>query len=143
MRLILFAASLLLIRMPQAQTATVEGIVVKLGTGEPVVRAQVVLSGANGGATGSLKTATDGNGKFVVRNVPAGRYRISAAHDGYIRAEYGQRTMGGPGKTVSCTFPRTALHPANSGSLQPHHDDLPTELQSLYSTTFKPLRRKP
>ena len=56
MRWILFAASLLLIRTPQAppaqtaQTASVEGIVDKLGTGEPVIRAQVVLSGASGGA---------------------------------------------------------------------------------------------
>jgi hypothetical protein len=104
MRLILFAASLLLIHMPQAPTAqmaSVEGIVVKIGTGEPVIRAQVVLSGVNGGATGSLKTATDGSGKFVVRNILPGRYRILATRDGYIPAEYGQRSPGGSGRAVT------------------------------------------
>ncbi len=88
--------------IPQTvQTASVEGIVVKIGTGEPVFRAQVVLSVVEGPIRGTLAATTDGSGKFAVSNIPPGRYRIFASRDGYVRAEYGQRTPGGSGKVLT------------------------------------------
>jgi hypothetical protein len=83
-----------------AQTASVEGTVVKIGTGDPMPRVQVVLSTIEGPATGTLMATTDASGKFAVRNIPPGRYRIFASRDGYVRAEYGQRTATGSGKPI-------------------------------------------
>src|SRR5207244_1103114 len=85
------------------QPASVEGIVVKMGTGEPVARAQVLVSRSDPGSTVSFRAVTDGNGRFVAASIPAGRYRIFVTRDGYIRTEYGQRTLGGTGKPITLT----------------------------------------
>src|SRR5262245_18224099 len=98
MQIGLFVIALLLISAHQPQTASIEGWVVKAGTGEPVSRAQVVLSRTDGTATGSTKATTDAGGRFLLGNIPPGRYRIYATRDGYIRTEYGQRSLGGTGK---------------------------------------------
>lgn len=34
---------------------------------------------------------TDANGRFTIADVPAGRYYLSAQHEGFLRFEYGQR----------------------------------------------------
>jgi hypothetical protein len=82
-----------------AQIASVEGTVVKIGSGEPLPRVQVVLSTAEPD-TGTLVATTDASGRFAVRNIPPGRYRLFASRDGYVRAEYGQRTATGSGKPI-------------------------------------------
>jgi hypothetical protein len=62
-----------------AQTgATVEGRVVNSVTGQPVKRAMVVLHGAE-----TYLCRTDGEGRFTVKGVAAGRYQAEATHDGY------------------------------------------------------------
>src|SRR6185436_14473010 len=44
-----------------------------------------------------------GGGKFVFQNVQPGRYRLFAARDGYVRAEYGQRGPSSPGTALTLT----------------------------------------
>jgi hypothetical protein len=83
-----------------AQTASLEGTIVKMGAGDPMPRVQVVLSTVEGQTAGPLTATTDADGKFAVRNIPPGRYRIFANRDGYVRAEYGQRTATGSGKPI-------------------------------------------
>ncbi|ACU04720.1 TonB-dependent receptor plug [Pedobacter heparinus DSM 2366] len=61
----------------QAQQGyTLEGIV-KSGSGELLTGAGVVLQGSN------KSSVTDGEGKFSIRNIPAGEYRLKVKYIGY------------------------------------------------------------
>jgi hypothetical protein len=96
----LWVLALAAVLQTPAQTASLEGTVTKIGTGDPMPRVQVVLSTVEGPTTGTLAATTDASGKFAVRNIPPGRYRLFASRDGFVRAEYGQRTATGTGKPI-------------------------------------------
>src|SRR5262245_43550116 len=86
---------------PQRATASIEGIVIKLGTGEALANASVQLnmevSPEQGPGPAILprdqfhRTArSDANGHFVFENVAAGVYRLIATYEGeFVPAEYG------------------------------------------------------
>jgi hypothetical protein len=96
--------------------ASIEGIVVRIGSGEPVAGAEITLMRTGGpldapaGAGPSLaevtgfpvppSTTSDRNGRFVFNDVAAGSYRISTARNGYAKLEDGRagggRTGTGP-----------------------------------------------
>ncbi len=104
---------------PQRPTASIEGTVVKMGSGEPLAGARVALDSASTGpgeggpipcpiAMGQgpqlpercgPNTATTGaDGKFVFPAVMSGTYRIIATRNGgFVPAEYGQRSPTGEG----------------------------------------------
>lgn len=100
---------------PADSRASIEGAVIRAGTGEPLPRAQVTLIRATagiapaaaaaavaGGTAAALPAAfTDGDGKFTLNNVEPGSYRIAVARNGYARQEYGQRVFGGQGRVVT------------------------------------------
>src|SRR2546425_1217377 len=77
---------------PQRPSASIEGIVVKLGTGEPLANASVQLnmevpeqplSSANPPREQFHRTAgSDGNGRFIFDSVPPGEYRLLATYEG-------------------------------------------------------------
>jgi protocatechuate 3,4-dioxygenase beta subunit len=69
-------------------TAVVRGFVVAADNGSPIRRAQVRVFGQ--GAGNRLAT-TDPQGRFEVRDLPAGRYNISAAKGGFVSLQYGQK----------------------------------------------------
>src|SRR5262249_59410267 len=71
-------------------TASVEGIVIKLGSGEPLARATVTLwNDKNPRVVLTATTSTDGH--FAIANVQPGDYRLQASHSGpYLPADYGQ-----------------------------------------------------
>ena len=91
---------------PPAGTASVEGIVVKLGTNDPIAGADLELTFQPSPQSQSAPnsnpippyTATSGaDGKFVFRNVGAGNYKLVAARIGgsFTPGEFGQRgTLG-------------------------------------------------
>jgi hypothetical protein len=110
----------------QAPTGSIEGMVVRIGTGEPIAGARVIVARGIAGVqistggipvltpqvsasativTGSVggrpvaptSVPTDAQGRFVVTNVEAGSYRITVAANGYARQEYGQKSFGTPG----------------------------------------------
>jgi hypothetical protein len=73
-----------------AQGAAVEGSLIKAGSSERVqhARARVLLTKVDGRLEDSRTVWADDNGRFVVRNIIAGRYRLFAIGDGYVRTEY-------------------------------------------------------
>jgi hypothetical protein len=86
---------------PAADTGVIAGALTSADLGRPVRRAEVRLTSASPRATWT--TATDGNGRFTFRGLPAGEYTLFATRPGYLEMVYGaQRTGAGvPGTPVS------------------------------------------
>ena len=77
-------------------TAILRGYVVAADTGNPVRRAMVRVNSSTGG--GNSVTSTDAEGRWEVKDLPAGSYMISVSKPGYVGMAYGQRSatqMGG------------------------------------------------
>jgi hypothetical protein len=134
MRLMIFSLLLVAQQTPPAQqqtpTGSIEGVVVRIGTGEPIAGARVIVTRSAAGlptATGGIpvptppvsasatvvtgsaaarpvaptSVPTDAQGRFVVTNVAAGGYRITVAANGYARQDYGQKSFGTPGTLIN------------------------------------------
>jgi protocatechuate 3,4-dioxygenase beta subunit len=113
-----------LIVSAQAAKATIEGSVVRAGTGQPLKGATVTLrrvgAGQNRAAAldlnspdlqnrlgalltnvaGGVSVTTDASGRFTMTGVDPGDYMISAEREGFVRSEFGQRTPTGSGVAV-------------------------------------------
>ena len=76
-------------RVPETGTASITGRVVSVDTGAPVRRAEVQAS--IGGGPRPRAVLTDENGRFELRNLPAGRWMLRAAKTGFIPQQFGQR----------------------------------------------------
>jgi hypothetical protein len=85
----------------QDRLATVGGLVVEMGTGKPLPRSTVLLIGATASVGNSFPALTDGEGRFVFRDVPPGRYALTAALNGYVNAEYGRKMPDPTGRGMS------------------------------------------
>ena len=85
---------------PASGTGRIRGRVLQAGTGTPIRRAQVTLTGEQ--SVQRLVT-TDGNGRYEFSDLPAGRFTISAAKGGYLTLQYGQRRPFEPGRPVTLT----------------------------------------
>jgi hypothetical protein len=82
---------------PQAArgTAVLRGQVVAADTGTPIRRAQVRVSAQN--VREARVTITDGQGRFEIRDLAAGRYTLTASKGGFVTLQYGQRRPGESG----------------------------------------------
>ena len=69
-------------------TAIIRGTVVAADSGSPIRRAQVRASGQ--GVPPRL-ASTDAQGRFELRELPAGRYTLTASKGGFVSLQYGQR----------------------------------------------------
>lgn len=69
-------------------TASITGKVMSADTGTPIRGAEVRLS--SDGHFSRLGT-TDGDGRFVLRDLPAGEYRMTVSRTGFITMQYGQK----------------------------------------------------
>jgi len=83
-------------------TAIVRGVVVAADSGAPLRRAQVRVMSSTAPGSSSV-TQTDGQGRFEVKDLAAGRYSISASRSGYVTAQFGQRAFNQPGTPVELT----------------------------------------
>jgi protocatechuate 3,4-dioxygenase beta subunit len=81
---------------PQAARGSIDGFVVKLGTSQPVSKARVMLT-RNQGRGESYAATTESGGRFAFQNLEPGEYRLSVTRNGYVRSEYGQRSLNRPG----------------------------------------------
>src|SRR5438128_17702 len=95
--------------------ATIEGLVVNDVTGEPIAGAEVQLGVyitrsstptqpgivENTPRVPNVPVLTTGpDGKFSFKNLNPSEYRVTAAANGYIRQEYGQKAAYGIGRPV-------------------------------------------
>src|SRR4030095_6032257 len=81
------------------QTGSIEGIVLRFGTTDPISRARVQLRPTSS-PNSQIVTADEG-GKFAFRDLAPGQYRITVTRDGYAAAEYGQRSPSGSGVPIT------------------------------------------
>src|SRR5438067_1410147 len=101
MKALLLLLAMFLAQAQQAPpTGAIEGTVVKVGTTQAVSKARVTLTPVQGTATAQGVTA-DSEGKFAIRNLPAGQYRLTATRDAYVAGSYGQRGPNGSGMTIT------------------------------------------
>ena len=68
-------------------SARITGRVLAAETGTPIRRAQVRITGPDVGMKTSL---TDGQGRYEFRDLPDGRFNLSASKSGYVSIQYGQ-----------------------------------------------------
>lgn len=80
---------------PPKGTAVIKGTVTAAGTGAPIRRAQVSARSMEG--RGGGVTSTDNEGRFVIKDLPAGRFLVSANKGGFVSAQFGQRKPEDPG----------------------------------------------
>jgi len=73
-------------REPVLGTATIRGRVVALDNGAPMRRAQVRAQGVGP----PRLVSTDGNGNFELRDMPAGRWTLTASKAGFVTRRLGQ-----------------------------------------------------
>jgi protocatechuate 3,4-dioxygenase beta subunit len=89
----------------QTGSASVEGVVVKLGTNEPIAGAVAELSrpSTTPGTPDVLTMTTGDDGRFAFHNVEPGEYRLVATRPGgtWNPARYGQRDPRSPGTPLT------------------------------------------
>ena len=83
---------------PATGTALIRGVVVGGEGGAPLRRAFVRVSGAE--LREGRVASTDEQGRWEVKNLPAGRYSLSAMKAGYVSLEYGQRRPFESGRPI-------------------------------------------
>lgn len=66
----------------RGEPATIEGIVSKLGTGEPLRDVHVTATGASG----ANKVTTNAQGRFVIADLAPGTYNLDACATLFVRA---------------------------------------------------------
>lgn len=87
-------------RQSKTGTARLRGRVVAAETGGAVRRAQVRIMGPD---IGSKTAMTDAEGRFEFRDLPAGRFNLSATKSGFVTVQYGQTRPFESGKAIDLT----------------------------------------
>jgi carboxypeptidase family protein len=85
---------------PKQETCIVSGTVVKLAGSAPIKSAKVRLHSVEDQARAYAAT-TDGGGRFELKHVERGRYRLSVTRNGFVTEEYGQKTPNDPGSILT------------------------------------------
>jgi len=83
---------------PATGTGRIQGRVVAADTGVPLRRAQIRIF-ANEQRVNRMAT-TDAEGRYQIRDLPAGRYNINVARNGYVSLQFGQQRPFEPGKPL-------------------------------------------
>jgi hypothetical protein len=79
-------------------TGAIKGRVVAADNGKPMRRVQIGLSSPDFSESRTISTTAQG--VFEFKELPAGRYTLTATRSGYIRLQFGQRRPGEPGRPI-------------------------------------------
>jgi len=79
-------------------TAIMRGTIVSADSGSPIRRAEVRISSAEM-REGRVAT-TDAQGAFEIKELPAGRYSMTASKGGFVSLQYGQRRPSESGTPI-------------------------------------------
>ena len=93
---------------PQVGTARLRGRVVGGDTGMPLRRAIVRLAGQE--FREGRVASTDEDGRWELKDLPAGRYTLSASKGGYVQLQYGQRRPFEQGRPIELGDGQTLDH---------------------------------
>jgi hypothetical protein len=85
---------------PKKEDCSIAGMVVKLDGSAPLKSARVEL-GSVEDQTRAYAATTDAGGRFTLKNVERGRYRLSVSRNGFVNQEYGQKTPNDPGSILT------------------------------------------
>jgi len=85
------------------ETCRISGMVVKLADGTPLKNATVQLTN-DSDREHIIATQSGSDGRFALKNVPAGRYKLVVSRSGYVSAEYGQKKPADPGGVFALAF---------------------------------------
>jgi hypothetical protein len=83
---------------PPAGTAVIRGRVLVAGADRPLSRVEVRAFCTP--LKVNKAVLTDGNGRYEIADLPAGRYTVSFSRGNYVRASYGARRLLGPGAPI-------------------------------------------
>ena len=75
----------------EATGATIRGRIVAADTGQPLRRAKIIVSSPESNTTNNRNATTDADGRYILTDVPAGKYKLSVVRSGYLPLQYGQR----------------------------------------------------
>jgi hypothetical protein len=84
-------------------SAVLSGIVTTAGPDATALRRVTVTAQSSGLPGAGGQAITDDNGRFVIGNLPAGRYTVSAAKAAYLPAAYGAPPVSGPASLLGGT----------------------------------------
>jgi hypothetical protein len=86
-------------------TAAIKGRVVTADGGRPLRRVQISVSAPELGESRTVSTGTQGT--FEIKELPAGRYTVSASRAGFLGLQYGQRRPGEAGRPLQLSEGQT------------------------------------
>jgi protocatechuate 3,4-dioxygenase beta subunit len=79
-------------------TSVIRGQIVAADSGAPIRRAQVRVTSPD--AREGRVATTDQQGRFEIKELPAGRYTMTASKGGFVSLQYGQRRPGESGTPI-------------------------------------------
>jgi protocatechuate 3,4-dioxygenase beta subunit len=85
---------------PAKDRCSIAGLVVKLGTSEPLKKAHVYLQKVDDPRSG-YSTHTDAAGHFAIRKIDPGRYLLGVQHTGYVSQAYGDSSSARRGAVLA------------------------------------------
>jgi hypothetical protein len=91
---------------PTTGRSIIRGRVVTSDGGQPIRRADIRVTAQE--VRGGRLTLTDADGRYEVRDLPAGRFTISASKAAFVTWAYGQTRPNVPGKAVALLDGQTA-----------------------------------
>lgn len=85
---------------PEKEQCRITGVVVSLAGDQPLKKARIQLQ-SNEDQTRSIFAISDGSGRFELKGIEPGRYRLRASRHGFVVQEYGQRKPDDPGAVLT------------------------------------------